>query len=367
MKIPKEHAISNANTLLGASDELPFVSVVMPVRNEADFIERSLGSVLKQDYPHDRLEIVIADGISTDGTLDVINRIAGETDIPITIVDNPRKIAPTALNCAIAKAKGEMIVRVDGHCEIAEDYVSECVAALSKGEADGVGGPIETIGSGLQARSIAMAMSSSFGVGGSAFRTVNDREMFTDTVAFPGYTREIIERVGPYNEELIRNQDDEYNYRIRKHGGKILLSPLIRSRYYSRSTFRSLWRQYFQYGYWKVRVLQLHPGQMSLRQFVPFCFVSSILVLSILSLFFIPALWLLAVVAGMYAAANLVASFITAGRSIAAVAYLILSFMILHVSYGLGSMVGLVAFWNRWGKSSGAGLTQQNSHTGAAP
>ena len=124
-------------------------------------------------------------------------------------------------------------------------------------------------------------MSSPFGVGGSAFRTIDDREIYTDTVAFPGYTREIVRRAGKFNEELVRNQDDEYNYRIRELGGRILLSPTIRSRYFSRSTLLSLWRQYFQYGYWKVRVLQLHPRQMRPRQFVPFIFVVSLIVFSL--------------------------------------------------------------------------------------
>lgn len=334
-----------------AASTRPFVSVLMPVRNEEDFIERSLGSILRQDYPHDRLEIIISDGESTDATIDLITKLALETDIPISVVQNPKRIAPTALNLAIARAKGELLVRVDGHCEIDPDYVTNCVKHLSSGAADGVGGPIETIGVGSQAQAISIAMSSSFGVGGSAFRTVSDREMYTDTVAFPGYTREIVERAGPYNEELVRNQDDEYNYRIRKLGGRILLTPDIRSKYYSRSTFKKLWRQYFQYGYWKVRVFQLHPRQMSIRQFVPFVFVSSILVLGLLSVFLIPALLLLTAVLGLYFAANIFASAKLAGGRMRLIPQLMWSFCILHVSYGLGSMMGLGAFWNRWNDS----------------
>jgi succinoglycan biosynthesis protein ExoA len=245
--------------------ENPLVSVIMPVRNEAEFIKRSLASVLEQTYSKDRMEIIFADGMSTDTTREIIREIAADTTVPILIVDNLKQIAPAGLNLAFAKAKGDIIIRVDGHCEIEPEYVENCVTLLRSGIADGVGGPIETIGEGAVASAIALAMSSSFGVGGSAFRTIDNREMYTDTVAFPGYTREIIGRVGPFNEELVRNQDDEYNFRIRKNGGSILLSPKIRSQYYSRSTFFSLWRQYFQYGYWKIRVLQLHPRQMSLR------------------------------------------------------------------------------------------------------
>lgn len=336
---------------------LPFVSVLMPVRNEGEFIERSLGSVLAQSYPHELLEIIVSDGESTDGTLERITEIAAGSDIPVKVVQNPKKIAPSALNVAISHAIGEMFVRVDGHCEIDTDYIAACVTYLTSERADGVGGPIETIGNGPQARAISLAMSSTFGVGGSAFRTVNDREIYVDTVAFPGYTRQIVERAGPYNEELVRNQDDEYNYRIRKLGGKILLSPTIRSKYYSRSTFRSLWRQYFQYGYWKVRVLQMHPKQMSIRQFVPFLFVLSILVLGILSLVSVPGRWILGMVICTYLAANLVASFIAAGWKIRLIPYISWSFCILHFAYGLGSIVGLVAFRNKWGESDGASLS----------
>ncbi|MBX7060236.1 MAG: glycosyltransferase family 2 protein [Pyrinomonadaceae bacterium] len=333
---------------MGKASERPFVSIIIPVRNEAAFIDRCLASVLDQTYPKNRVEIIVADGMSADRTREKIRSIAATSEVPIAIVDNPKKIAPTGLNRAIERATGDVIIRVDGHCEIDKDYVANCVALLESGRADGVGGPIETIGETAKAAAISKAMSSRFGVGGSAFRTVKDREMLTDTVAFPAYTRNIIERVGPFNEELVRNQDDEYNRRIWKLGGKILLSPAVRSRYYSRGTFRSLWRQYFQYGYWKIRVLQLHPTQMSLRQFVPFAFVVSILLLAVSAPFFNLLFFIFVGIVGAYAFANILASIITAGLRAKEIAYVATSFCILHFAYGSGSLVGLIAFRNRW-------------------
>jgi glycosyltransferase involved in cell wall biosynthesis len=332
--------------------KFPFVSVIMPVYNEASFIRRSLGSLLEQTFPKERMEIIVADGMSSDDTREIIEKIKRETEIPITIVDNPKKIAPSGLNCAISRAKGDIIIRVDGHCEVEPDYVENCVALLRSGKAEGVGGPIETIGEGLRAKAVAMAMSSPFGVGGSAFRTIDDREIYTDTVAFPGYTREILEKAGSFNEELVRNQDDEYNYRIRKMGGRILLSPKIRSRYYSRSTFKSLWRQYFQYGYWKVRVMQMHPRQMSLRQFVPLAFVVSLIFMTILALVSTIGKWGLLALILSYLTANIAASVLTAGKNLAAAPLISLSFAILHLSYGLGFLSGLISFRNHWKKQT---------------
>lgn len=327
----------------------PLVSVIMPVRNEADFIDQSLTAVIAQTYPPESLEIIVADGLSTDQTRAKIEKLKAATEIPIRVVDNPERIAPCGLNRAIAEARGEIIVRVDGHCEIEPEYVANCVRHLQEGRAEGVGGPIETIGETLPARAIAVVMSSTFGVGGSAFRTIMDREMYVDTVAFPGYKREIFDKTGFFNEELVRNQDDEFNYRLRKLGGRILLAPDIRSRYYSRSTFKSLWRQYYQYGYWKIRVLQLHPKQMSLRQFIPFGFVVTILLLGVLSVFFSAGRWALLAVLGLYLLANLAATVKAASRIEAAGLPLVfLGFPILHFSYGLGSAVGLFAFWRKW-------------------
>ncbi len=329
--------------------KLPFVSIVMPVRNEADFIGRSLRAVLLQDYPPDLMEIIVADGLSTDATRTIIGKIEAEFGVKIKIVDNPEQIAPTGLNHAIAAAKGEIIIRVDGHCEIAPDYVANCVRYLRENKAEGVGGPIETIGETLAAQAIAVAMSSGFGVGGSAFRTINDREMYVDTVAFPGYKREIFDRIGIFNEELVRNQDDEFNYRLRKSGGRILLAPDIKSRYYSRGNLKSLWRQYFQYGFWKVRVLQLHPKQMSLRQFVPFGFVLTIAFLAVFSALTVFAGWTLAAVLSFYLLADVAATIKAAKRiKFTGLPLVFFSFAILHFSYGVGFVGGLFAFRRKW-------------------
>lgn len=336
----------------------------MPVRNEASYIAQSLNSIAAQSYPRDRIQVLVVDGMSDDRTRDLASEAALSTGLDLEILDNPGKIAPSALNVGLDHAKGEIIVRVDGHCELGPEYVRSCVDLLQSQRADGVGGPIETVGVGFVAKSIAIAMSSTFGVGGSAFRTINDRELYTDTVAFPGYTRGVIRKAGRFNEELVRNQDDEYNFRIRELGGRILLSPRIRSRYYSRSSLKSLWRQYFQYGYWKVRVLQLHPRQMCARQFVPFVFVLTILVLGLAGFFSTVALVALIAVLGLYFVANFVASVVAARENLLQTPVIMLSFLILHISYGLGSLFGLVAFWNKW---SDGESTSQRAHLNKPP
>lgn len=326
---------------------LPLVSVIMPVRDEAAYIERSLGAVFAQDYPAEQMEILVVDGMSTDGTREYV--IDAQTaHANLRLIDNPRYIVPPGLNLGIAQARGDIIVRVDGHCEIAPDYVRRCVEHLLAGDIEAVGGPIETVGETNEAQAIALAMSSWFGVGGSAFRTVKDRPMLVETVAFPAYTRETLQRLGPFDEELVRNQDDEYNYRLSKSGGRILLSPDIRSRYYSRSSLRKLWRQYYQYGFWKVRVMQKHPRQMRARQFVPPAFVAALLGSSVFGMFIRPIRSLLALILVLYAAADLAAS-LSLGRThgLRHVPRLLLIHPILHLSYGLGFLAGLRHFAGR--------------------
>jgi glycosyltransferase involved in cell wall biosynthesis len=332
----------------------PTVSVIMPVRNERAYIERALDAVFAQDYPADAIEVVVADGMSTDGTRETLEAIRARHP-NMKLVENPRGIAPTALNAALRAAGGEIVVRVDGHCEIAPDYVRRCVEHLKSGEAEAVGGPVETVGVNPLGEAIALAMSSRFGVGGSAFRTVRGRTLLVDTVPFPGYRREVLDRLGPFDEELVRDQDDEYNYRLRKLGGRVLLAHDVRSRYYSRGSWKALWRQYFQYGYWKVRVLQKHPRQMKARQFVPALFVAALAGAALLALFVPAARTVLLGILGAYLLANLAASLSVAARGGWRRAHLLpATFAILHTAYGSGFLAGLLRFWNRWGERAGA-------------
>ena len=367
---------------------LPFVSVIMPIRNEAAFIVGCLTSVLEQDYPSDRMEILIADGISTDNTRLIIQKICDESPIQVTILDNPKKIVPTGMNLAIRRAKGDVIIRIDGHCNIAPDYVRRCVEHIQKDDVDGVGGPIESVGESALADVISVGMSSPFGVGNSAFRTISDKDMLVDTVPFPAYTRRIVQHIGLYDEDLFCNEDDEYNYRLRKMGGKLLLASDVHSKYYNRTSFGRLWHQYFRYGLWKVRILQKHTAQMSLRQFVPLALVLALFFSAFLALtpVLLPAavlsslpdlvvrlpssfysamtpaslapatvIWLLALAApGLYLLANLSATGFTASRrGFKYLPLLPFVFGILHLSYGLGFLAGLIKFWNRWGDQVG--------------
>ena len=323
-------------------DGLPFVSVVMPVRNESAYVERSLRSVLNQDYPSHLLEVIVADGMSTDGTRDIVRDIQA-THPYVTMIDNPGLVAPTALNLATAAARGTIIVRVDGHCEIATDYVTNCVRHLSEDGVDGVGGSLVTVGESDTARAIAAAMSSPFGVGGAAFRTVKDRTMLADTIPFPAYTRKIIELAGPYDETFVRNQDDEYNYRIRKLGGKLLLAADVHSRYYSRASLRSLTRQYYCYGLWKAPVLWKHPRQMKARQFVPTAFVAAVAIGFLFSPFSARARRLLIGTLIAYAGASGFASVRTARQTEwRYLPKLPAAFAALHLSYGAGFVLGII-------------------------
>ncbi|MEP7286751.1 MAG: glycosyltransferase family 2 protein [Chloroflexota bacterium] len=330
---------------------LPMVSVIMPIRNESDFIERSLGAVLAQDYPADNLEVLLADGMSTDATRTMIAKLAAKYPaIRVVIVDNPGKIVPTAMNAALAVAHGEIIVRVDGHTIIKNDYVSACVDALTRSGADNVGGRMTPSSQNEFGQAVALATSSPFGIGGARFH-FSEREEWVDTVYMGAWRRDVFERIGDFDEEMVRNQDDEFNYRLLSAGGKILLSNKVESEYFNRSSPRALWRQYFQYGYWKVRVLQKHPRQMRSRQFVPPAFVAVVMLGALLAPFnkTLRRLWY--PVWSLYMAANVAASVYTAyKKGWQHLPRLPFVFATLHVSYGLGFLTGLVKFADRWWK-----------------
>jgi glycosyltransferase involved in cell wall biosynthesis len=338
---------------MAASPDLsarPFVTILMPIRNEAETITRSLGAVLSQDYPPDRLETLVIDGMSSDETRAIIDATARQhPESLVRVLDNPGRTASTALNIGLRQARGDVIIRVDGHCEIAPDYVRRCVAHLVEEGVEAVGGAIHTLSSGWVGETIAAAMSSHFGVGDSAFRTLKDHSRLVDTVPFPAYARRAVTMAGEFDEELVRNQDDEYNYRLRRLGGRILLAADVHSRYTSRPSLLSLWRQYFQYGLWKVRVFQKHPHQMSIRQFVPAALVAWIVAGGLASLFSTPLGWLWLAGVAIYALTNLVASLLAASRSgWNHLPLLPAAFAALHLSYGAGFWWGVFKFRHRW-------------------
>ena len=328
--------------------ELPFVSIILPVRNEARFLTRSLGSVLSQKYPVTRMEVIVADGMSTDETRGIVESLQRQHP-HLRLIDNPGLIVSTGLNAALVQARGEIIIRIDGHCEIEREYVRCCVRHLLEDGFDGVGGPLETIGETPIAKVIALAMGSQFGVGNSAFRTTKKTTDLADTIAFPAYTRAILERAGPYDEVMVRNQDDDYNYRLRAMGAKILLAGDVRSRYYSRGSLRSVGKQYFQYGYWKVRVMQKQPMQMRARQFVPPLFAAALLLSSLAAPFTSIARWMLGLIFTSYAVSSLFASAVTAWKKRPQFPWALpIAFAVIHLAYGFGFLFGLVVFSRQW-------------------
>ncbi len=331
-------------------NELPFVSVIMPVRNEAKYIERSLGAVLAQDYPADRMEVIVADGMSEDGTREIIanlkfqNPSSNGNSPTVKVIDNPKKIVAAGLNRAIEASRGEIIVRVDGHCEIVQNYVSRCVGQLLSSGADGVGGVVAAKGDTLTARAIAVAMSSVFGVGNAGFRLHLSQSAWTDTIPFPAYKKSLLDAVGPYDENLVVNEDDEYNYRIIKRGGRLLLLHDLCTHYFCRSKMRLLWRQYFRYGFWKARVLKKHLGQMRIRQAIPSLFIL-LLSLLVVGLFTgIAPPYPLVFLCASYLCINLIVSFaLSLTRGLSLLPLLPIAFLTLHLSYGTGLILGILA------------------------
>ncbi|HVN86438.1 MAG TPA: glycosyltransferase family 2 protein [Candidatus Binatia bacterium] len=327
-------------------NDRPFVSVMIPMRNEATSISRCLDSVLAQDYPADRFEVLVVDGTSTDGSDVLIARYA-ERDPRVHLLRNPHRIVPSALNIAIRAARGDVIMRVDGHTRIAPDYMRTGVDALRRTGADNVGGPMRAVGGGVIGDAIALATSSRFGIG--SYFHYGREEAEADTVYMGMFSRHAFERVGLFDEEMVRNQDDEFNYRLRKAGGRIVLTPAMRSSYQNRQSLTALAKQYAQYGFWKVRVLQKHPAQMSARHFVPPALVHGLL-LPLCAAPWLPALLLvtLAQVVIYLLAVSVVSARIARRERGDLFVPLVATFATLHLSWGSGFAAGMVRFASRW-------------------
>jgi succinoglycan biosynthesis protein ExoA len=336
---------SIANSNFGdsnGSSELD-VSVVVPCRNERDQIETALQSILAQQPPPGGFEVIVADGVSDDGTRNIVSKLA-KANPRLRIVDNPGRIVSTGLNAAIREARGSVIMRMDAHTQYASDYIQNCLEVLQTTGADNVGGAWVAQGMGIIGRAIAAAFRSPFSFGGTRGHNP-DYEGAVETVYLGCWPRHVFDRVGLFDEELVRNQDDEFNLRLTRMGGKIWQSPLIRSWYIPRGSLRALFRQYMQYGYWKVRVIQKHRLPASVRHLVAGGFVLSLIVLLAASLRWPLAAQVLAILVSAYLACNITASFLTAARhDWKLLPILPVVFACYHFAYGFGFLRGVWDF-----------------------
>ena len=320
----------------------PMVSAIVAVRDERAQVEPCLRSIARQDYPADRIEILLADGESQDGTREIVQWLAAE-DPRIRLLDNPGGQISRGLNRAIAAARGAVIVRVDARSRLMPDYISQCVHWLDETGAGNVGGHMKAVGEGWWGRAIAAVHRSRFGLGGGRFHDLS-ASGDVDTVYLGAFRREVLTAVGAYDERLARNQDIELNRRIRAQGRRIYLTPEIKSEYLCRSSLRSFLRRMFDTGRWNVATVRLSPGALSLRHFVPALFVLALTAGALAALFSPLARVGLAGLVGVYALSVLMATVAAARHGGAALlASLPIVFAALHISYGLGTWWGAIS------------------------
>jgi glycosyltransferase involved in cell wall biosynthesis len=318
------------------------IDVVIPCRNEAGFIRNCLLSVVESGYAYGRLGIYVVDGMSSDGTREIVNFLAGQYP-DIRLIDNPHLFTPQALNLGIRASTASVVVILGAHSQVVKGYFELCVETFQRNPGVGcVGGRIVNIPVNSVAEAVSLAMSSVFGVGNARFRT-GGAEGPTDTVAFGAYRSEVFAQAGYFDEELVRNQDDEFNYRIQKYGFGIYFNPQIVAEYYVRASFAGLFRQYFQYGYWKVYVNRKHRRITTLRQVVPLLFV--LFLMSGLPAGLAGGYVLISWFAGL--ALYFLGSLVSAIRLVSnpgKVIRTMYAFLLMHLAYGLGYLEGIARF-----------------------
>ncbi len=318
------------------------VSVIIPILNEEKYIEKCIMSVLNQDFPIENLELILVDGMSDDKTVQIIKEYMEKYKF-IKLIFNPEKTVQYALNAGIKAACGEIIVRMDAHSEYAEDYVSKCVQYLKNTDAINVGGPMIAVGKGGLQNVIAAAYHSKFALGGGKNHE-EGYEGYADTVFLGAFKREDILKLGMYDERLPRSEDDDLNFRIIESGEKIYITPEIKSRYYPRGSYKSLFKQYYEYGLWKVAVIKKHKKPARISHLVPMMFVAFLLLCLIAPLkFTFPVLLL-------YLLLNFYFSFTNPRVSkLSDKLRLMLVHSIIHIAYGVGFWVGIFKFWKyKW-------------------
>lgn len=312
------------------------VSVVVPLYNEEKYIEKFILSLTKQTYPIENMEWLFVDGRSTDKTASIIEQYAEK--YPIVLLTNEKRKTPYALNMAIERSKGDYIVRLDAHAEYYPDYIEKCVHYLDTTDADNVGGVAETSANGFVGGAISKMLSTKFGVGGSDFRVGNGNR-YVDTVPFGAFRREVFDRVGLFNTKLLRSEDNDMNSRIRESGGKIWLADDIRFKYFCRDTVSGILKMGMQNGNALFRTLKENPKAMSLRHFIPFFFLLSLILLPAVAIF-LPFVWYVFLAEmSAYMLMDLYFSFFNGEPSRGVVN--IWLYPLFHITYGFGSLLGL--------------------------
>ncbi|PZC52374.1 glycosyl transferase family 2 [Mesotoga sp. TolDC] len=322
--------------------KLPKVSIIIPARNEEKFIKRCVESFLKCDYPGELIEVIVVDGMSEDRTREIVTEISRRDD-RVLLIDNERKITPVAMNLGVKASKGEYVFFSGAHSEMPSDYISKCIKHAIETGADNVGGVMKTEPRVKSAVGIAISkvLSSPLGVGGAKFRTGVSKPTEVDTVPFGCYKREVFDRIGYFNEKLVRNQDIEFNLRLKRAGGKIILFPDIELTYYSRSTFKELWKNNFANGFWIITGAKYADNPFSIRHLIPLVFVLTLLIGIVFWVFFSIIGKLLVMILCVYLFLMLIESF-SKGESLSVTLLMILAFPILHISYGIGSLCAVI-------------------------
>jgi succinoglycan biosynthesis protein ExoA len=315
----------------------PRVTIAMPAFNEERYIEACIASVQAQDYPAELIEILIADGRSTDRTRDILAELSA-TDPRISVIDNPQRLQAAGLNQIVKRAQGDVIVRMDVHCEYAPDYVRRCVETLERTGADNVGGAQRAKAKTPFQRALCAALASPLGVGGARYRSA-DAEGFVDTVFLGAFRRKVFEAIGLWDPGAITNEDAELNQRILDSGGQIYLSRDICVHYYPRDSFKTLAKQYFKYGRGRARTLLKLGRFPSVRPLVPFLMVSGAT-----ALLATPPLWPLVPPAFAAYALATGAEAVRVAKEPSLVPLVWAIFPVLHLSHGLGFAAGLVRY-----------------------
>lgn len=323
---------------------ISLLSVIIPTYNEEKYISQCIESLLKQDYPEENTEILVVDGMSSDRTREIVKSYIEKYPY-IKLLDNPHRIVPFAMNAGIENASGEFIIRLDAHASYPEDYFSALMKYAKRHNTDNIGGICitEVKNNTKKSWAIKKVLSHKFGVGNATFRTGTSNPQIVDTVPFGCFRRDVFERFGKYDERLVRNQDIELNKRITKGGGKIMLIPEITCTYFARETFTGLAKNNYKNGFWNILTVYYTKNfqSLSLRHFIPLLFVLSLFLPILLSVFYFNLFLFALLSLALYTFALLIICFSISRHRVWKVFYLFPAFMLLHLSYGIGSIAGI--------------------------